>query len=254
MEPQKKIWIVGGSSGIGLEFAKLCLEKNYKVVVSSRTASTNQSLQTLQKKFTTHLGLLDLDLVASHSDIQACVKKAWNYFDGLDICFYNAGAYTIMNIDSWESQEFAQMNHVNYLGVTTIMSALVVYFKIQKKGHWVWNSSVSSYFGLPQAGGYSAPKAALVNLAQSIHPELNRHNIDLQIINHGFVQTRLTDKNDFEMPQLMTPLYAAQKIFEGIQNPKRFEIRFPFLLTLFLRFLSLLPYRLSLSLTKRMLS
>jgi len=252
MNQEKRIWIVGGSSGIGLELVKLCLKANYKVVVSSRTATANEALLILQEIYKENISLIDFD-VSLKDEIQTAVKKAWNSFDGLDIWFYNAGAYEVMDIDTWSSEKFEKMNEVNYLGVIRVMTTLLPYFKEKKKGHWVWNSSISSYFGLPLGGGYSAPKAALVNLAQSIQPELDKFNIELQIINHGFVKTRLTDKNEFEMPQLMQPKYTAQKILIGIQNPNSFEIRFPLALSLFLRVLSLLPYKISLGLTKKML-
>jgi len=252
MEPPKRIWIVGGSSGIGLELVRLCLDANYKVVVSSRTATLNESLVNLKEQYLKNLCLVDLD-VSNKKQIEFSVQKAWKSFGGLDIWFYNAGAYEVMGISSWDSEKFEQMNEVNYLGVVRLMSLLLPYFLGQKKGHWVWNSSLSSYFGLPQGGGYSAPKTALVNLAQSIQPELSLENIDLQIINHGFVKTRLTDKNSFEMPQLMTPQYTAKKILKSIQYPKSFEIRFPFLLSTFLKTLAILPYKISLALTKKML-
>jgi len=252
MEPQKKIWIVGGSSGIGLELVRLCLGVNYKVVISSRTATQKAILLNLKEQYPKNLSLIDLD-VSQKNQMESSVQKAWNSFDGLDIWFYNAGAYEIMSIDEWESEKFEQMNEVNYLGIVRLMTLLLPYFKRQKKGHWVWNASLSSYFGLPQGGGYSACKAALVNLAQSIQPELRLENIDLQIINHGFVKTGLTDKNTFEMPQLMTPQYTAKKILKSIQNPKSFEIRFPFLLATFLKTLAILPYKISLSVTKKML-
>jgi len=252
MKAKKRIWIVGGSSGIGLKLVNLCLNANYQVVVSSRSASTNESLLALKDVFSQDLALVDLD-VSNKQNIASSVKQAWNAFDGLDIWFYNAGAYEVMTIDTWDSEKFEQMNEVNYLGIIRLMNELLPYFKESKKGHWVWNSSISSYFGLPQGGGYSAPKAALVNLAQSLQPELDPLNIKLQIINHGFVKTRLTDKNKFEMPQLMQPKYAAQKILEGIENPDSFEIRFPYILSLFLRILRILPYKVSLYLTKKML-
>ncbi|MDD2896678.1 MAG: SDR family NAD(P)-dependent oxidoreductase [Aliarcobacter sp.] len=102
-------------------------------------------------------------------------------------------------------------------------------------------------------GAYSASKAALVNLAQSIQPELLRKNIYVQIINHGFVKTRLTAKNDFDMPQLMLPNIAAKKIFEQLNKPYKFEISFPFILSKFLRFISLVPYKLSFYITKKFL-
>ncbi|WP_121626559.1 SDR family NAD(P)-dependent oxidoreductase [Poseidonibacter antarcticus] len=250
MEPNKTIWIVGGSSGIGLELVKLCLKNNYNIVVSSRNSLKTKELLDLKNTLPEQIHILDLD-VTNKKDIKEKVKEAWSCFDGIDIWFYNAGSYDVMNIDSWDSEKFEQMNEVNYLGVTRLMTELIPYFKNSNKGHWVWNSSLSSYFGLPHAGAYSAPKAALVNLAQSIQPELNSLNIKLQIINHGFVKTKLTDKNKFKMPQLMEASFTAAKILKGIENSTSFEIRFPFILSLVLRIINLLPYSLSLALTKR---
>ena len=252
MKTQKRIWIVGGSSGIGFELVKLCLDSEYKVVVSSRTATTNENLLKLQEQYSENLNLINLD-VSLKDTISSCVQKVWQTYEGLDIWFYNAGAYEVMSCDTWSSEKFEKMNEVNYLGIIRVMTAIFPYFQKQKKGQWVWNASISSYFGLPLGGGYSAPKAALVNLAQSIEPELDRFDIKMQIINHGFVKTKLTDKNTFEMPQLMQPEYTAKKIFEAIQNPNRFEIRFPFILSLFLRILRVLPYKISLYLTKKIL-
>lgn len=252
MQENKRIWIVGGSTGIGLELVQLCLESNYYVIASSRNATKNDSLLMLKDEYQEKIKLIDID-VSSKEKIHNCVNEAWNTYEGLDIWFYNAGAYEVMSINEWNIEKFEEMNEVNYLGVIRLMSELLPYFKKQKRGHWVWNSSLSASFGLPQGGGYSAPKAALVNLAQSIQPELDLLKIDLQIINHGFVKTRLTDKNKFEMPQLMQPKFTAEKIFEGIQNPKSFEIRFPFLLASFLSMLKIMPYKMSLYLTKRMI-
>lgn len=252
MEPKKRIWIVGGSSGIGLELVKLCLIKNYHVIVSSRNASNTKALVELKNQKPEKLYLLDMD-VSSKEDISQKVNMAWDFFKGIDIWFYNAGAYEVMGLDAWDNNKFEQMNEVNYLGVVRLMNELLAYFKTAKKGHWVWNSSLSSYFGLPQGGGYSAPKAALVNLAESLHPELEKINIRLQIVNHGFVKTRLTAKNQFEMPQLMEPKFTAKKILEGIENSNSFEIRFPYFLSFFLRLLKFLPYKISLALTKKTL-
>ncbi|KAB7884956.1 SDR family NAD(P)-dependent oxidoreductase [Poseidonibacter ostreae] len=257
MEPKKRFWIVGGSSGIGLEVVKLCLLKNYLVIASSRTATTNEELKNLKKQFPKQLSLLDID-VSSKEDIKQKVKLAYLIYDGLDIWFYNAAAYDVMSIDSWDIEKFEQMNETNYLGVVRIMSNLLPYFKskenLKKESiKWIWNCSLSSYFGLPQGGGYSAPKAALVNLAESIYPELELSNIKLQIINHGFVKTRLTLKNEFQMPQLMEAKDTAKKILESIENSSSFEIRFPFGLSSFLSLLKFLPYKVSLALTKKML-
>ncbi|WP_320034162.1 SDR family NAD(P)-dependent oxidoreductase [Halarcobacter sp.] len=252
MEKQQRFWIVGSSSGIGLELVKILLSEGHFVVASSRTAQENEDLLNLQNTFKANLKLVSLD-VNNDEELDSKVKEAWKCFRGLDLWFYNAGAYEVMDIDNWNFKHFKQMNDVNYLGVLKIMTRVLPYFQNQGFGRWLWNLSLSTYFGLPKGGGYSAPKAALLNLAQSIHPELRNKNITLQVVNHGFVKTRLTAKNDFEMPQLMTPQFTAKKIYEGIQKDESFEIRFPFKLGIFLRVLSYLPYKISLALTRRML-
>lgn len=251
MESLKRVWIVGGSSGIGLELVKIFLENKKKVIASSRAASQNRDLQFLQKKYPNNLYLLNLDV--TKENFQNEVQIAWSVYDGLDCWFYNAASYEVMDIESWDMEKFLQMNSTNYLGAVKLMIELAPFFKKQGFGKWIWNLSLSTYFGLPKGGAYSAPKAALLNLAQAIHPELKEKNITLQIINHGFVKTRLTAKNDFEMPQVMSSEFTAKSIYTKIQKNNSFEIRFPFRLSMFLRLLSILPYRLSLALTRKML-
>lgn len=247
-----RIWIVGGSSGIGLELVKLWVKEGSRVIVSARNASRNDYLLRLKHEFPDTLHLLDMDVTHERS-VSDAVSSAWNVFNGIDLWFYNAGAYETMKVDDLDINHIEQMTQVNYLGAVRVMNELLPYFNKQNSGRWVFNLSLSSYFGLPYGGGYSAPKAALLNLAESLQPELLEKDIQLQVINHGFVKTRLTAKNDFDMPQLMLPEEAALQIFEGLKRPYRFEVRFPYGLSLFLRILRTLPYKLSLALTKKAL-
>lgn len=249
----KKVWIIGSSSGIGFELVKLWLQNNYLVIASSRDAVNSCELLKLKSIYTEQLELLNIDVLDNKSVIES-VDKVFNIFNDLDICFFNAGVYESMNIEQWNISNFESMINTNYLGAVRILKPLVGYLEKQKKeSRVILNASLSSYFGLPYGGAYSASKAALVNLAQSIQPELSKKNINVQIINHGFVKTRLTSKNDFDMPQLMIPEVAANEIFQQINKPYRFEIAFPFILSKFLRLISLLPYNLSFFITKKFL-
>ena len=247
----RRIWIVGGSSGIGFELVKMWLEEGERVIVGARQAKSSEALQRLKDIFGDQLQLVDIDASDAES-VKTGVENAWNAFGGIDVWMYNAAAYDVLEADSWHFEAFEVMARTNYLGPVCIMTELFPRFKAQGHGRWVWNASLSAAFGLPYGGGYSAPKAALVNLAEALQPELQQYGIELQIINHGFVRTRLTAKNDFEMPQLMTPEYAALQIFNALKQPYRFEIRFPFKLALFLRLLRVLPYSVSLMLTRKM--
>lgn len=249
----KKVWIIGASSGIGLELVKLWLENNFQVIASSRDIENSTKLLELKSKYLTNLELINID-VLDNQNVEKTVSKVFNIFNGLDICFYNAGIYESMSYEEWNISNFESMIDINYLGVLRVLKPLIVNLEKQKqKSNIVLNASLASCFGLPYGGAYSASKAALVNIAQSLQPELQRKNIYLQIINHGFVKTRLTAKNDFEMPQLMEVDYAAKKIFDELNKSYKFEISFPFMLSKFLRILSFLPYSWSFSITKKFL-
>lgn len=247
-----RIWIVGGSGGIGLELVKRWVKEDHQVVVSARSAETAEALQSLISACGEKLVAVNLDASADHGMDEAC-RRAWEAFGGIDLWFYNAGAYEPMRTGQWDLDVFERMTQINYFGAVRLMTRLLPYFERQGGGRWVWNGSLASYFGLPYGGGYSAPKAALVNLAESLQPELLGKNIRLQIINHGFVKTRLTAKNDFEMPELMAAETAAAHIADALGHPERFETHFPTRLSFFLVLLRLLPYRVSLALTRKML-
>jgi len=249
---KSRIWIVGGSSGIGLELVKKWLQEENFVISSARNASESKELLALKQIYEEKLQIIDMD-VTSMESIKKAVSEAWKCFGTIDVWFYNAAVYEVMSAEEWNVDHFEAMMQINYMGAVRVMSELLPYFEKNGGGRWIWNSSLSSYFGLPLGGGYSAPKAALLNLAESLQPELSAKGIQLQVINHGFVKTRLTQKNSFQMPELMTPEAAAEHIIQGIKNVKRFEIHFPFKLSTFLQALRLLPYRISLALTKKML-
>ncbi len=249
---KQRIWIVGGSSGIGLELVKKWLQEGMYVITSARKASSTKELLALKQIYEKHIQIIDMD-VTSMESVKKAVPQAWKRFEGIDVWFYNAAVYEVMSTKEWDVDHFEAMMQINYMGAVRVMKELLPYFDKKGEGRWIWNASLSSYFGLPLGGGYSAPKAALLNLAESLQPELREKGIQLQVINHGFVKTRLTEKNSFEMPELMTPEDAAEHIIQGINNSNRFEIHFPFKLSTFLQILRLLPYRISLSVTKKML-
>jgi len=254
---QKRVWLVGGSEGIGLALVRQLLEENDKIVVSSRNAQQNTELVNLHDQYPNNLFLLDCD-VTKNDSLAVVTDQAWSVYDGLDTWIYNAGVYNPMKLQDWNIDAFDTMNQVNYLGAVYLMNHLFPLFSSTKdpsnnsRLQWLWNISLASDFGLPYGGGYSAPKAALQNLAESLQPELYEAGIDLKVVNHGFVKTRLTAKNDFDMLGLMEPEDAAQKIKQALIH-NRFETRFPFNLAFVLGTIKRLPKSWALTITKRML-
>ncbi len=76
-------------------------------------------------------------------------------------------------------------------------------------------SSVAGYRGLPKSLVYGPTKAALINLAETLYIDLKPKGLDVYVINPGFVKTPMTDKNDFDMPYIISPEEAAAEIISG---------------------------------------
>jgi short-subunit dehydrogenase len=83
------IWIVGASSGIGLELVKLWLAQGHNVIARSRKATTSHELHLLQYAHTHQLRLIDID-ASDSSSLESIIDQAWESFGGIDRWFYNA--------------------------------------------------------------------------------------------------------------------------------------------------------------------
>ena len=113
-------------------------------------------------------------------------------------------------------------------------------------------SSLSAWIGLPKAAAYGPTKAALRSFAQSIRYDLTSYNIKVQVCSPGFVETKATSINDFNMPGLLKVEEAAKIIYKNM-NTNKFEFSFPFLFSTFMRVFSLLPDKISSFLIKKLI-
>lgn len=151
-----------------------------------------------------------------------------------------------------EHEKVKKVVEVNLLSAFNLTELVLPWLIEQKKGQFVICASVAGYRGLPTGQPYGATKAALINLAESIYCEmqLTHPEVDIKVINPGFVKTPLTDKNDFKMPMIITTEKAAEAIAKGLLSSK-FEIRFPFIFTSIMKLLEIIPYRLYFWLVKK---
>ena len=108
---------------------------------------------------------------------------------------------------------------------------MIIFLK-KKDGQFLLVSSVAGYRGLPVK--LIVPKSALISFAESLYFDMKRKNVKISVICPGFIKTPMTDKNDFPMPLIKSPEFAADKIFTGKKNA--FEIHFPKTFTYFLKF------------------
>lgn len=252
IKKSKRFWLVGASHGIGKSLAIQLLQEGYRLVLSSRNAQ--EDLHKLIESYPQQLVCVDMDV--SHTEsLEAACSKAWNAFSGLDYWFYNAAIYEKNDLKQDNRTLFENCINTNYLGFINLVHHLLPYFEQQQSGRWLVNGSISAHFGLPLGGAYSASKAALLNACQSLQPELKQCGIQLQIINHGFVKTRLTAKNDFEMPFLLSADDTATRIKQFMLAPAgQFELKFPWQMRMIFSILNGLPQTWALKLTAKLLT
>ena len=235
----QRVWVIGASYGIGASIARQLIEAGAKVALSARNRKLLDEIAAASDAL-----VLPLDVVdpASVRDAAVEVKKTWN---GFDLALIVAGTHVEMRAQNWDLARARSLLNVNLFGVLHCLDAILPTLLAQRSGGIGIVGSVAGYVGLPKALIYGASKAALINLAESLYGDLRPLGIGVYLINPGFVDTPLTQKNDFRMPALISADAAAAATLAGIAEG-RFEIHYPKRFTRWLKLLRILPYPLQL--------
>ncbi|WP_417718942.1 SDR family NAD(P)-dependent oxidoreductase [Salipiger sp.] len=238
----KRIWIIGASAGIGAALARALAGQGARLILSARSEGDLAQLA----KECGGAEVLALDL--GQRDTLADAVRRLGGGAPLDAVICTAAMYDPSRVADLDPERTETLVRVNLLG--TLDVARLVPPLLRDGGQLVLFGSVAGYLGLPKGQAYSATKAAIINLAESLRIEL-APRVDVRLVCPGFVRSRLTDKNDFTMPALMEPGDAATAILKGLSG-RAFEIHFPKRFTYGLKLLRALPYALSLRLTGRL--
>ena len=224
----KTILITGATSGIGLALFEQYVARGDKVIACGRD-STKLALL-VDKAYKTCL--FDLN---NPDDIEQQLKEIGE----LDIVILNAGdCRYIDDAKHFDGKLFADIINTNLASLGWLLQHALP--KIRNVGQLVLVSSSATILPFPRSEAYGASKAGMDYLANSLRLDLAQHNIDVTLVHPGFVKTPLTDKNDFEMPFLITSTEAATRIINGVDKRKRY-LHFPKRLTLLLKLFSYLP-------------
>ena len=237
---RSKIWIIGGSSGIGEALAKAYAARGALVVISGRDEKALEAALA-------RIGPGQLAARADAVDPQSLAAVAEQH-GPFDRVITTAAIYDPGPLGKADQDKAEAIFSVNLTGTFNV--ARVAINALKPGGQLVLFGSAAAIFGLPNGQVYSATKAAIVNMAQSLRAEL-WPQIDVRLVTPGFVRTPLTDKNEFAMPGLMEPEDAAKRILRGLDG-RSFEIAFPRRLIWPLKLLGVLPHPIAFALTKRL--
>ncbi|MBD1168821.1 SDR family NAD(P)-dependent oxidoreductase [Pelagibacterales bacterium SAG-MED06] len=244
---KKTIWITGGSTGIGRALAIKFASKGWNVAVSARKVELLDELSNSYE----NISAFPLD-VTDKSKCKEVFNEIKTKFENIDICFFSTGTWNPKKEKDIDVEQMEHVFKVNFFGTVNSIKSVEEYFRNKRSGIITIVSSIAGYRGLPNSTGYGPSKSALNNLAESLYFDFKRFNVRICLVSPGFIKTPMTDKNNFKMPFLKTPEYAADQIYNGLINKNIFEIHFPKALTITLKILSFLPSKVYFGLIGRM--
>ena len=213
----KKVIIIGATSGIGREVANIYIAQGWKVGVAGRRA---QELETLRLTAPEQVYTQVLDVTEDNATQK--LQKLIEQIGGMDVFLLSSGIGK-QNYSLQTDIELATAA-TNVDGFIRMTNAAFHFFEQQGHGHLAIISSIAGTKGLGAAAAYSATKrfqntymVALEQLAR-----MNKLNISFTDIRPGFVATPLLKDDSY--PMLMKATNVAQQIVKAISKKKRIAI------------------------------
>ena len=228
----KKYWLVGASEGLGRALALRMSQAGAELILSARNS---QRLVELSADLPGPSQVLAMDISDTDS-----VARAGGELRDIDGVVFLAGVYWPMPAKDWNGADALAMANINFTGAFRVLDQVMEQFLSVDKGHIVITGSLSGFRGLPRSIGYSASKAGVMALAESLYADLRTTGIRVQIANPGFIKTRLTEKNSFNMPFIMSADEAADHMMRHMRST-RFKYSFPALFSWLFRSSQFLP-------------
>ena len=214
----KRAVIMGATSGLGYEVARLLLSDGWKLGLAGRR---EENLRKLQSEFPEQVCIKGIDVKDSNSD--KALLALIDELGGMDMYFHSSGiGYQNAKLDADIELNTLETNGT---GFTRLVGTAFRYFKEKGKGHIAVISSIAGTKGLGIAPAYSATKRfqntyidALEQLAG-----MQKLNIRFTDIRPGFVATSLLNDGK-NYPMLMKTPYAAKLIVKAVRKHKRVAV------------------------------
>jgi short-subunit dehydrogenase len=211
---QKKIIIVGASSGIGREIACKYVEEGHKVGVTGRRLDL---LNELKEKYPEQIFISCFDVMGNEN--QQKISQLIHELGGLDFLIYNSGYGDPSKELNWEVERATTQTNVN--GFVEIVSYAFNYFVQQGYGQIALTSSIAALRGNSWAPSYSASKAFMSNYAEGLNIKAGRlkKNIVITDIRPGFIDTKMAKGNG--QFWVIKKEKATRQIINAIKKKKR---------------------------------
>jgi len=215
----KTILITGASSGIGKDLALYlsCFETN--LILVARRYDLLVDLEKQCQKLGANVLIAKADVTDFKAMERLCYQSL-EQFNFVDIVIANAGIGGLNPAYNFSLEINHQCMSVNYFGLVNTFIPYIKSMKEAGKGHLVGVSSLASFRGLPKAASYSSAKAAQARLLESFRVDLKSFGITVSAIYPGFVESQMTNHDDFKMPFKLPVRTSSHLVARAIKNKK----------------------------------
>jgi len=184
--------ITGASRGIGRATATLLAKAGCRVLINYH-GKENAAKEVLAevKKSEVEAEIFMAD-VSRRIEVEQMVDFALNRFGQIDILVANAGIWQYAAIDTMTEAELKETMEINLYGTFYPITHIVPHMKKRKQGNIITISSTAGQRGEPFHSHYAATKGAIISLTKSLAPELANHNIRVNCVAPGWVDTDMS--------------------------------------------------------------
>ena len=231
----RKIFVTGATSGIGLECARAFAQDGDNVLIAGRRADRLAAIkEDFEQQYGIRVDTLVLD-VSKREDVDAKVKAAIEAFGGIDVLVNNAGL--AQGLDPFQDSsvdDAVTMINTNVLGLLYVTKAVLPFMMAQNSGHIVNMGSTAGIYAYPGGAVYCATKTAVKMLADGIRMDTIATDIKVTTIQPGIVETPFSEvrfhgdaeraKSVYAGIEAVQPEDVADVVLYVTNQPKRLQI------------------------------
>ena len=231
----RKIFVTGATSGIGLECARAFAQDGDNVLIAGRRADRLAAIkEDFEQQYGIRVDTLVLD-VSKREDVDAKVKPAIEALGGIDVLVNNAGL--AQGLDPFQDstvEDAVTMINTNVLGLLYVTKAVLPFMIDKNEGHIVNMGSTAGIYAYPGGAVYCATKAAVKMLADGIRMDTITTDIKVTTIQPGIVETPFSEvrfhgdaeraKSVYAGIEAVQPEDVADVVLYVTNQPKRLQI------------------------------
>ena len=231
----RKIFVTGATSGIGLECARAFAQDGDNVLIAGRRADRLAAIkEDFEQQYGVRVDTIVLD-VSKREDVESKVKSAIEAFGGIDVLVNNAGL--AQGLDPFQDstvEDAVTMINTNVLGLLYVTKAVLPFMIDKNEGHIVNMGSTAGIYAYPGGAVYCATKAAVKMLADGIRMDTIATDIKVTTIQPGIVETPFSEvrfhgdaeraKSVYAGIEAVQPEDVADVVLYVTNQPKRMQI------------------------------